>query len=190
MLSIDPKGDVVLKLGNKSSTPAEPQGSEIRVSSTALSYVSPVFAALFGPNFFEGQALSCEAPTAVSMPDDDCDGMVLLMKLLHHRYESDINKLPPSVTELQNLAIVADKYDCVRAVQLAASTWFEALQVQLSLKEEQRDWTGLEQMLVVAYLLDLPKAFQKITKQIILRYPQSYTKFSFNIEMPETMKRE
>lgn len=48
MLNIDPSGDVALVLGETS----------LRVSSKVLSVASPVFRAMFGPYFQEGESLS------------------------------------------------------------------------------------------------------------------------------------
>jgi hypothetical protein len=47
-INLDPSGDVVLMLGETS----------LRVSSKVLSVASPVFRAMFGPHFQEGESLS------------------------------------------------------------------------------------------------------------------------------------
>jgi hypothetical protein len=58
-----PDGDVVLVVGG--------DNIRLRVYSQCLRSASQVFAAMFGPNWSDGQRLSRESPTEVPLPEDD-----------------------------------------------------------------------------------------------------------------------
>ena len=94
---IDPEGDIILVCGK----------TEIQVSSKVLRLASPVFTALFGPSFAEGQATSSKA-RRIQFHDDDEDSMHFMCTVLHHKCTStgsiDLEKL-------EKIAVVTDKYD-------------------------------------------------------------------------------
>lgn len=70
---MDPEGDVLFVLGD----------FEFRVSSKALSLASPVFKAMFGPNFAEGQGLALgKGIRRIEMHDDDPEAMNILCKCI------------------------------------------------------------------------------------------------------------
>ena len=94
---IDPQGDVILICGE----------IELQVSSKVLSLASPVFQALFGPNFAEGQPTSSKA-SRIQLHDDDAESMRLMCAILHHKCAS-ANGI--GLERLERLAVVTDKYD-------------------------------------------------------------------------------
>jgi hypothetical protein len=96
-------GDTVLIVG-----PAE-QPVRLTVSRPIMVLVSPYFASLLGPNFCESRA------TELRLEDDDPASMIILCKLLHHKF--DLDRPLPSA-HLLGLAVVADKYDCLTAIHL------------------------------------------------------------------------
>ena len=99
------KGDVILILENE---------TKLLVSSTMLVEASPVFNAMFGTNFKEGQNLSPDNPPEISLPDDDPDAMFLLCELLHSpdSWGYWLNYLPTSQVAkiIMRLGILAEKY--------------------------------------------------------------------------------
>ena len=94
---IDPEGDIILICGK----------TEFQVSSKVLRLASPVFTALFGPDFAEGQAISSEA-SRIQLHDDDAESMHFMCTVLHHKCTS-ANSI--SLEKLEKLAVVTDKYD-------------------------------------------------------------------------------
>lgn len=101
MITCDPKGDAILEAGNNIS---------IRVNSNVLRLASSVFQALFSDRFVEGQNLSGTNPPALSFPEDDGQSLATLCSILHWNEVSIDGK---DATAVMNLAILADKYNCI-----------------------------------------------------------------------------
>ncbi|EME88678.1 uncharacterized protein MYCFIDRAFT_7388, partial [Pseudocercospora fijiensis CIRAD86] len=69
-------GDLILEVGGSKA--------KLLVSSTVLTSLSKVFAALLGPHFKEGQVQrSAETPQVVDLPEDDAAAMTNMCMLLH-----------------------------------------------------------------------------------------------------------
>lgn len=95
--AIDPEGDIILICGE----------AELQVSSKVLSLASPVFKALFSPNFAEGQPTSNKG-SRIHLHDDDAESMRFMCAVLHHKCTS-ANRI--GLERLERLAVVTDKYD-------------------------------------------------------------------------------
>jgi hypothetical protein len=79
---IVPNCDVILEVDKGATT------QKFGVSSQVLRLLSEPFAALFGPHFLEGNKLlrlSPGAPVTVKPPEDDPEGMGVLLNLLYLR---------------------------------------------------------------------------------------------------------
>lgn len=151
---IHPKGDLLLECRNAS----------IRVSSGILSTISPVFCAMFKPHFKEGlsvRAANPDNPTTIRLPDDDPEALTLLCVVAHYRGYNVPNT--PSPDCLEQLAMLVDKYQCKEVVAFHGAIWLCRNLAGLS-KED------LSQMLFFAYVLDLPREFLVISKQILLEH--------------------
>ena len=121
VLELDPKGDLVLKIGIHPNR-------LIRVSTKHLTVTSPVFEALLSPNFREGQTIrDCSDP--LLLPDDDPKDMETLLKILHHKHGQP-SEIKPH--DLVGLAVVGDKYDCMTALtstfHLIITLWLETIE--------------------------------------------------------------
>ena len=105
-------GDILLVLGE----------TRLRVSSVILSSASPVFKAMLGPNFLEGQGeRSAQSPKEISLPDDDISAMTQLCRILHHQYRTEDNVLTSHCVEgLFALTVVSDKYGCTDSIEAVA----------------------------------------------------------------------
>lgn len=103
-------GDVILVLST----------ARLRVSSVILASASPVFKAMLGPNFSEGQdARSVQNPKDISLPDDDAAAMTRLCYLIHHQHDSQAEESPESgAKSLFALAMATDKYACTTALNI------------------------------------------------------------------------
>lgn len=136
---IDPHGDVVLvfkgkdegssyvKQRNAQHLKSLPQANQrrstrVRVSSTALSFGSPVFKRMLQSDFKEGQQF--KATGCVEIPlEDDLKSMTVMCKALHLQHKAVMIKL--SSEELLNVAEVSDKYDCTEALAPLADFWLK-----------------------------------------------------------------
>ena len=97
------EGDVSFLIGGKEN------GKDIRMSSTVLSLVSSVIAALFGPKYSEGMAsANASSVRKIELPDDDPDAMTLVCYALHH-HRSALQDITPELRE--KVAVLCNKYD-------------------------------------------------------------------------------
>lgn len=90
--------------------------------------------------------------------------MEILFRILHHQSE-----LLPRVLDLgtfKNFAVACRNYNCIRAVQPAAKTWFKSSQPQSS--SESLTYVA------IAYLLDIPRAFRRLTGDLVLNSVESF----------------
>jgi len=148
---IDLGGDVSLIFGVK--------GCQVRIKAqkALLSMVSNYFRALFSQGFSEG---SKPASEALELDEDEPDAIVSLMAILHMRYTGP---MPMTTLEIVSLAVVTDKYDCVKAVRLSLDALFPAIATDMSA-------TDMVRLAVAAYLLDYPGMFTKATLKLITYY--------------------
>ena len=115
MLSIkiaDQDGDVILVVGTENPI-------SIRASSKVLGLASPVFKALFSPNFQEGSQLSSSNPRPISLPEDSPEAVEYLCYILHFQGYQECT----SLALFEEMALLCDKYVCVKAVYLWSKFW-------------------------------------------------------------------
>ncbi|KAI7379656.1 hypothetical protein KC336_g19152 [Hortaea werneckii] len=159
-------GDVILAL---------PQNLYIRVSSSALTLVSPVFKAMLGPHFREGNELrSSTQPIEIALPEDDGIAMKHLCLLLHGRtgdsYSHGDRNFP---TQLHALAVLADKYNCVEAISLPAEAMLSRFWIRRTTTRLSMEQTACLAMACTS--LRLGSHFHVFTKSLVLDYHISYT---------------
>ena len=147
-IAIDPEGDVLLELADR----------QLQVSSKLMSIASTVFKALFGPAFAEGSLRSSEHVIRVLLPDDDEEAMTALCSILHYRFDLVPKKLHSDV--LEELALLADKYDCVNALSMWSAQHLAGLL-------EQEEHVDYNTKLLPAYYFNDAKAFRQITKAMV-----------------------
>lgn len=153
--NIAPDGDVILVVGAGKK--------KLRVTSQTLSSTSPVFKALLGPHFREGQqARSSQDPVAIELPEDPAVGMRMLCRLLEC-FEFPPRKSAPFSTEILEFVICADKYDCLKAVRWQAKGM---LSERLCIIQSNHiiDWDA---MLASAYLMQHQEVFKRASAHII-----------------------
>lgn len=152
---IDPDGDVALLLS--------PNLLPLRliVSSKILSLASPVFAAMFSPNFREGRSLSSACPTEIPLPDDPPAAIEAIANILHFRH-----KLVSAVEfdSILDLALVADKYDLVNAL----GPWCQVWLGYLVSPDGDLDKCCLGRNIFIRYMFRDRVGFECLTKRAIL----------------------
>ena len=154
--AIAPTGDVLLVVGEEET--------RLRVHSVCMMSASKVFDAMLGPHFSEGQPSKEAFPKGIPMPDDDARAMTTLCNVIHHR-----NDILPDIFEpaaLADLALVADKYDCVLALKYAMNLWLDF--------KEPVTFLSLGKLLIAAYVFDNPNAFRRVTQRLITGFTNSY----------------
>ncbi|EME88561.1 uncharacterized protein MYCFIDRAFT_85006 [Pseudocercospora fijiensis CIRAD86] len=156
-ICLDEEGDVILKVDRKDPF-------HLRVSSKNLMRASPVFAALLGPQFREGQAKrSSQDPLEVALPEDDGNAMSMICQQLHPGH-----KLPSGpaakmdVATILDYAVLVDKYALVSFLRLQA----EAILLSWLVNENNaiRGFDCFLKIIAASYLLEQKQAFKMATK--------------------------
>jgi hypothetical protein len=151
----DAEGDLVLLVGSDEIP--------IRVTSKVLSLASPVFAAMLGPSFAEGQALTDKDPRGrtVSLPNDDAEALTWLCQALH--FKKKFSAIV-SISLMKELAILSDKYD----MSIALSTWSELWLQKFEGSIEGSD--AFPEVLWISYAFHNHQAFWKASRELIFQY--------------------
>ena len=154
--AIAPTGDTILVVGDRKIG--------LRVHSLCMRNGSKVFDAMFGPHFTEGQPTNGSLPKEIHMPDDDAKAMTTICKVIHHRNDLLPDVLEPG--ELPEIAVTADKYDCVIVLKYVMTQWL--------VFKEPVIFLDLGSLMVAAYILNNPNAFLQITHKLITGTSDSY----------------
>jgi hypothetical protein len=146
MIIIDPEGDF--------------DEERLLVSSKVLSLVSPVFAAMFKPQFKEGirSHLTSDEPSIIPLPEDDAKIFILFCKVIHHRSDEIPQQL--GISYFGNLAFICNKYQCTGVITNCSILWLQKLIRAVSPED-------LNRLLLVAYILNLPESFSIILREIV-----------------------
>lgn len=153
---IAPTGDIILVVGEEET--------RLRVHSLCMRTASTVFDAMFGPHFWEGQPSDGGSPKEIPVPDDDANAMIFICNVIHHRNDVLPDVLQPA--ELADIALAADKYDCLLTLKYAMS--------------ERLDWeepvtsSCLGSLLTAAYVFDNSNAFQRVTRRLVTGLSEPY----------------
>ncbi|KAK5718723.1 hypothetical protein LTR15_008457 [Elasticomyces elasticus] len=157
-------GDVVLVLDDD---------TRIRTLSSVLSLASVVFKKMFGPHFLEGQAVrSSESPQELRLHDDVPRAIIAVLRVIHFR-----KLMPPRMysvrelgLELMEIGVVADKYDCCRAVSGSTDMLMLRCINCLAYKSDvsEDEIFGMAHLASAAYSLKRPMFFRHFTRQLVL----------------------
>jgi len=160
-IEFDLEGDVLLTLSSSSGI------ARFRVNSIILCIASPVFRAMLGANsqFKERAALSARTSTSepleLSLPDDDPQALVVILRVIHLQYDW----VPPSLDEnqLYKVAITCDKYDMRQSLEVWLAKWVSPL-------VESPDYpVSGDKWLFIAYAFARKDLFSRLTKDLILQ---------------------
>lgn len=156
---IDLGGDISLVFG--------PKGNQVRVKALKpmLMMISPYFRTMFGPTFNEGNKSEHED---IELDEDEPEAVINLFRILHLQYTAPT---PMTVANITGLAVVADKYDCVKAIQLGLGALFP----QMSMFMPAED---IVKLAVAAHLLDRPQLFRSYTSRLMTAYSDSIPEYT------------
>lgn len=186
---IDPDGDIYLRLqvfvseeepaslpesspGGNTPTPRskhpQPSSQRVRVSSKVLSLASPVFRAMFSGKYKEAVALADASvslvPYTLDLPEDDAEATILLCRIMHFKTNDADDK--PTPDTLQQLAMLADKYQCAHVVQLRGALWVRGIID----KEHDLAIDDLCSLLIFAYAMDLHDELNLISFKLVISH--------------------
>lgn len=181
IVTIAEDGDVLLLLPKykyKHKHKDEEIQKKLRVSSIMLSYASPVFKAMLGPQFAEGQVhRSASQPLEVKCTEDHRDAMTTMCMLLHHQktsFHNDIgidNQGAEYVEDLLEIAYLVDKYQCTESLKLQAEAMMGKWQDRKLFSSYSTSvYIELAQ---AAYYFDSPRFFFIFTKRIVMQLAES-----------------
>lgn len=150
---IDPEGDVLIRVSH---------GPKLLASSTVLRLASPVLARmLFSPSFGEGRVQRSRSnPQELFLPGDSHSAWNLLLIISHCRAD-DLRHVLPIAELLLDLAMLADKYQCVGVIQAECYRWLD---------EYDLGMMGLPALNVLAkatYFLEDHRHFRWVTAVIL-----------------------
>lgn len=89
---------------------------------------------------------------------------MVLCSALHHHVKR-LRSLHPSHEGLVNLALLVDCYDCAAVLSLHVSAWLEPMEGRVEQNPE---------LLLVPYVIHLPRFFESMTRRLILTWSRSF----------------
>ncbi|KAI5357014.1 putative SKP1/BTB/POZ domain superfamily protein [Septoria linicola] len=157
---IAPDGDVILLVGTEDK-------QRHQVSSATLSSISPVFKALLGPHFREGQQpRSSSNPVSISLPDDESDDMHRLCQIAHLKFEEGLESL--YCDDILQLAVLVDKYDCSALLQPQSAGIFLSWLLNHPPGHVSFTPVSIWRIALAAFLMRSMQAFRDATEKIIV----------------------
>jgi len=152
----DLERDIILVVGEDQA--------RVPASSQILCMASKPFSTMLGPNFKEGQSDDGSNVKEILLPADKPSTIELMCNIIHHRIHETSHTL--AAIEIHDLAIVSDKYDCIRATALAARAWIYP--------NSARDTNELRLFLISASMFAPPEAFYKVSTSLVINHRGSY----------------
>ncbi|KAK6442820.1 hypothetical protein LTR95_000926 [Oleoguttula sp. CCFEE 5521] len=137
----------------------------IRVSSCILANSSKVFKALFSKRFAEGHAIHTGETNEIHVAEAP-EAFLIMCSLLHHANSDDVR---PMKVGLLDLALLIDKYDCVKPLKSATCAWLQMLLDPLVWDFCQTVEDCLH-LITAAYILDQPDSFVQGTRKLLRIY--------------------
>jgi hypothetical protein len=158
-VEIASQGDIMIEMTSSMGL------ATLRVASQVLCTTSPVFRAMLGNSsrFKEACELREKAgssePYKLTLVEDNPEALGVILLALHCQND----RVPQSLSfeQLNNLAIVCDKYDCAVGVLPWVDIWTKPWKLYA-------DTTGYERWLFIAWVFDIRDVFEKLSKKFIL----------------------
>lgn len=162
--SPDREGDVLFTFPNYDGPLT--RKPTLLVKSSVLASASPVFRAMFGPHFSEGQNLSKHNktnPKKIPLPEDRASSVRVICFVLHN---NENHEGLCCIGCLFSYAEVLDKYDLKKTMTHKSEEWVR----KMVLEARERNYSGPDdrELLGVAYVLEAPRAFFHICRDMIL----------------------
>lgn len=156
IVEIVPDGDIILVVGSDKK--------KLLVKSVLLMAVSKPFSVMLGPNWKEGHDMRYHnGPFELTLPEDNATAMEIICSVIH--FQND--RIPQILlaSDVLAVAIAADKYDCMNALQFASRVW---------IREQKGKSEDLMLLTAAAYLFGDARAFKEATAALVLNHHGSY----------------
>jgi hypothetical protein len=189
LVRLDDQGDLVVVVRDADRV----KSRKFLASSKVLSIASPVFAAMLGPNFQEGDQLkktrekgaTATRPT-IHLEEDDVNAMYFILSHIHFKTDriGDIS----TASEIIDIAVQSDKYDCNVALAPWIRLWCHPDRFPIDSKNEVRD---MGYGLLAAYLfkspgfLAMPKSY---VKDLPPDFDQHWSSYKCLSRLPRTVQ--
>ncbi|KAF4447993.1 Tetratricopeptide repeat protein 15 [Fusarium austroafricanum] len=163
-----PGGDLILAVG--------PSRTLFRISSSFLCEISPVFAVMFGPNFEEGhrlRSMQSDTEMVLELPDDDAQVFSNTIRVL---YGADPVTKDYEPAEVQQMAVLVDKYNMISRFTFASAFWFSKYTCT---DDPEETW----QLATAAFWLQNSEAFFSFSKKLVKQVQVSH--LSYVAGMPD-----
>ncbi|KAF5022494.1 hypothetical protein F66182_5466 [Fusarium sp. NRRL 66182] len=168
---IVPNGDVVFVF--------EQGTKKIQVHSFLMKHASPVFSAMLGVNFKEGDVLQEAAlnnrPAEIPLPDDDFEAFKLVCIVIHHQGQT--KQHAPSVQGLIGILEVADKYHLLDAISMSFELW-----VRNHSRTKDCLRSDLWLLMLISYRINVQDLFQAFSKKVALYCRKAYIELAIDSE--------
>jgi hypothetical protein len=110
---VDPRGDLKLVVGETKTV--------FQVCSRALARSASYWDTLLYGRFSKGQAQQNGSDWCIPFPEDDPDGMKLILDVVHHRHEALPDHVPCDL--LFQVTVLADRYDMIGCLSTFWGDW-------------------------------------------------------------------
>jgi hypothetical protein len=164
-IDIAPNGDIILNVG-----PKRKKRKTMRVQSVFLKAASKPFTALLDPRWKESfSTIKKDESREISLPDDSPVALQAICAVIHHKYD----EVPPNLgpDDILEIAIAADKYDCLDVLEYSSKVWLSAINTKVHSVE---DVHSLMALTAATYRFRDVEAFKKYTKALVLRHGDSF----------------
>ncbi|KAH6682329.1 hypothetical protein F5X68DRAFT_25175 [Plectosphaerella plurivora] len=142
-------------------------GHKIFANVAVLRNASPVFRAMPGPYFQEGQSI-INNPTKVqdiSLPEDNPQAMLTVARLLHHHCRDVELDGQLEAESIFNMAVLADKYDVCHVVKSSFPTFVSLDKITP---------TDMWYLLSAAHIVGHRDIFKKVSAKLVLEHSKPY----------------
>lgn len=189
-VEIDPNGDILLQFPTTNN--------ELRVSSSVLSLISPVFSVMLNGCMSEAVAFQAHRaqvtgrPFVIELPEDDGHAFIVLANIAHYR--AHLVPSRPTPQQLLDFSILADKYGCAKVFAPYGTIWLRrsitdveaniSSTADIKLGEHQALMSKLSHLILFAYVMDAPEEFAAISWLIMLHHDQSSRSESRGFDLP------
>lgn len=157
IIDIAADGDVILVVG--------PDATRLRVLSPFLRFASPVFRSMFQPDFKEGRQLREIGSATIPLPEDDAHALEIVLDVIHGCNKKVPDILSPS--DLLQVAVIIDKYQCHESLALAIRIWFNSTDFTHT--------TDTWLVALTALILRRERNFASATSLLIFHHAGSFT---------------
>lgn len=164
---IDPNGDIVLNLNIEPEATKEGPVMKLRISSTFLSFASPVFEKMFKGDFEEAHRIRmnaiCGNTTQITLPEDNAEAMKELCDMIHHRETQRRALVSRGLHSVWETVVLAQKYQCLHVVK----DKFDCYLYRSQKWTNSTDVEAIMKILVMSSLFENNLAFRGASEVII-----------------------